>query len=207
MPTARLPLTIMAMGLAIAPHPYHDSQPHDSPHGGSAPTQLPQQPRQRGGGRSVSFCTLPDGLKSISISDVVATSVVYPGSLASSATSPLVGLTLSNMTLPCEAPEPCRRFGCSFVESSSFVELSGQLRPKCQTDDEETKRQLRRSTKPGSYNAMNKTQRRHILGNKRKLTVMTGHDKCPEHSHLAADRDCPSVFICDRARRRSFPNG
>ena len=83
-----------------------------------------------------------DGMRNITITDIHATSVVTPGSLAGSAASPLVGLTLGNMTLHCEGPGPCRRFGCRYVESSSFAGLAAELRPKCHTDDELAARQL-----------------------------------------------------------------
>ena len=81
-----------------------------------------------------------DGMRNISITDVVAKSVVAAGSLAGSATSSLVGLTLSNISLTCEGAKPCRRFGCKYVDvnSSNFAGLSAALRPKCHTDDETT---------------------------------------------------------------------
>ena len=86
-----------------------------------------------GGGGGFALSMAGDNMRNISITDVVAQSVVSAGSLEGSVTSPLVGLVLRNITLVCAGSKLCRRFGCKDVESSDFTGLSPVLRPKCHT--------------------------------------------------------------------------
>lgn len=95
-----------------------------------------------GGGGGFALSMAGDNMRNISITDVVAKSVVSAGSLEGSAASPLVGLVLSNITLTCEGSKPCRRFGCKDVQSSDFAGLSPVLRPKCHNAVADTKQEL-----------------------------------------------------------------